>query len=313
MRFRAAVLAAAIVLIGFGCGDPAGNSGEAKIDSTAADAEVRRVEEIRTAMKAIEPFFRPMVKPGRFDWLATYKEPGETFDQYMDADPSIPTAEKQTIFVVPLGKFNDEQKRVIAIASEFLSVFYDLPVKTLPARSIPENLSERDVRRPRKKQLRQIRTGYILDNVLPEIMPDDAAALIAFTDEDLFPDSSMNYVFGQASLDSRVGVWSLARLDDNADRQTFTERTIKIAAHETGHMFSMRHCTKYECLMSGTNHLGETDRRPLDACPECMAKICWFSRVALKERYEKLADLCRRFGLNGEAATFAKKAAAVSR
>ena len=34
--------------------------------------------------------------------------------------------------------------------------------------------------------------------------------------------------------------------------------------HETGHMFSMRHCTKYECLMSGTNHMGETDRRPLE-------------------------------------------------
>ena len=41
-----------------------------------------------------------------------------------------------------------------------------------------------------------------------------------------------------------------------------------VIAHETGHMFSMRHCTKYECLMSGTNHLNETDRRPIDACPE---------------------------------------------
>src|SRR3712207_7363776 len=37
-------------------------------------------------------------------------------------------------------------------------------------------------------------------------------------------------------------------------------RTLKIAAHETGHMFSVRHCTKYECVMNGSNHLGETDR-----------------------------------------------------
>ena len=46
----------------------------------------------------------------------------------------------------------------------------------------------------------QVRTGYILDDVLRPMLPGDAAALIAFTNEDLFPDSSMNYVFGQASL-----------------------------------------------------------------------------------------------------------------
>ena len=68
-------------------------------------------------------------------------------------------------------------------------------------------------------------------------------------------------------------------LADNTGEQGFLKRTLKVAAHETGHMFSMRHCTKFECVMSGTNHLAETDRRPIDACPECTAKICWFSDV----------------------------------
>ena len=129
---------------------------------------------------------------------------------------------------------------------------------------------------------RQIKTGFILNDILKPIIPTDAAALIAFTTEDLYPDESMNYVFGQASLEDRVGVWSLSRLDDNTDEMGFLRRTLKIAAHETGHMFSMRHCTKWECLMSGTNHLAETDSRPIDACPECTAKICWLTESVKK-------------------------------
>ncbi|MCA1590457.1 MAG: hypothetical protein LC734_08730, partial [Acidobacteria bacterium] len=74
-----------------------------------------------------------------------------------------------------------------------------------------------------------------------------------------------------------------------------------------GHMFGIRHCTKYECVMSGTNHLGETDRRPLDACPECMAKICWMTKTKPVDRYRKLADFSRKNNLKVEAAEFDQK------
>ena len=43
------------------------------------------------------------------------------------------------------------------------------------------------------------------------------------------------------------------------------------ATHETGHMFSMLHCTAYECCMCGSNHREESDRRPVYLCPECTA------------------------------------------
>ena len=56
---------------------------------------------------------------------------------------------------------------------------------------------------------RQVKTGYFLNEVLPGLLPNNAAALIAFTNDDLYPDESMNYVFGQASFDRRVGIWSL--------------------------------------------------------------------------------------------------------
>jgi hypothetical protein len=124
-----------------------------------------------------------------------------------------------------------------------------------------------------------------------------------------------NYVFGQASLEKRVGVWSLWRLGrDNgkpASADLLLARTLKIAMHETGHMFSMRHCIKYECLMSGTNHLDETDRRPLDACPECAAKISWAMRYPLADRYKNLAAFWKRFGRVTEEREMLDKAGAL--
>ncbi len=135
-------------------------------------------------------------------------------------------------------------------------------------------------------------------------LADDAVVMLTFTASDLFPGPEWNYVFGMASLNDRVGVWSIHRLGnpDNSreEYQQCLIRTLKLASHETGHMFSMPHCTKYECNMSGVNHLGETDRRPLDACPECMAKICWGLKYNPAERYQKLAEFFKNQSLEKE-------------
>lgn len=266
--------------------------------------------EIRAAMAKIVPFFKPMAEPQDYDWLAAHHEPGQTFNEYLESGPTIPTKERRTIYVLPLGSFSRAQARVIEITAGFLEAFYGLPVKRLPQRAFTATYP--NVRFNDLMHTRQIKTGHILNDVLPPLLPPDGAALIAFTTDDLYPDPSMNYVFGQASLDKRVGAWSLYRLSDRATSDKFIHRVIKIAAHETGHMFSMRHCTKYECVMSGTNHLGETDRRPIDACPECMAKVCWLSQVEPKTRYERLAKFCRTNKLVTDAQDFEKKARALS-
>ena len=263
---------------------------------------------VLSAINAVEPFFKPMGKPKPYEWLGAYNEPGQTFDEYLASEPTMPTAERQKLYVLPLGKFTSAQKRVIDAAAEYLATFYDLPVGKLPGQ--PLNATYPNIRLNDFTHTRQVKTGYILNDLLPKSLPKDAAALIAFTDQDLYPDDTMNYVFGQASLEGRVGVWSLFRLEKAASYDTFLRRTLKIAAHETGHMFSMRHCTKYECVMSGTNQLAETDSRPIDACPQCMAKICWLSKVLPSARYTALATFCRGHGLEKEAAEFVKKAAA---
>ena len=286
-------------------------SGSPSNTATAKQVDPRQAE-LTAVMKAVEPFFTPMGKPQPGDWLASHPESGQTFEEYVNSNPNVPTAERRTIYIMPLGKFNSTQLKIIAETQEYMRAFFGLPIKTMPQRSLPATFAAGDSRMKGYPARRQIRTGFIMDKILAPALPKDAAALIAFTNEDLFPDPSMNYVFGQASLEDRVGVWSLARLGEKADQTTFLKRTLRIAVHETAHMFGFKHCTKYECVMSGTNSLAETDRRPIDTCPECMAKICWMTNTKSKDRYEKLAAFCEKYGLVKEADEFRKKASAVT-
>jgi archaemetzincin len=250
-----------------------------------------------------------MGKPGSTDWLASHQETGQTFEEYINEDPTLPTAERQKLYVLPLGRFSAIQKKVIAVTSDYLRAFYGLPVELLPER--PLTITYPHTRENALTHTKQVKTDYLLDEVLPSLLPQDAAALLAFTADDLYPDETMNFVFGQASFDKRVGVWSLRRLGERASYELFLHRTLKVAIHETGHMFSIRHCTKYECVMSGTNHLAETDSRPIDACPEEMAKIAWLSHVEPKTRYQRLEIVCRKNGMPKEADEFRRKAAAL--
>ena len=316
MFFRSltnSVLAAGVSLLSLMCLSCAGGPPtETPAPEIPAPQTVKASDRILKEMKAIEPFFEPMGEPGAMDWLATYPEGGQTFEQYINGNPVRATGERRTIYIQPLGKFTAEEYKVVELTSEFMTAFYNLPVKLLPKEDMDEPLSLEDYRIHKSWKVRQIRTGYILDEVLLPKLPADAAALIAFTAEDLYPNEAMNFVFGQASLQNRVGVWSLYRLKEgNARYETFLARTLKIAMHETGHMFSIAHCTKYKCVMSGTNGNFETDVHPLDACPEDAAKIAWAMEYPARERYRRLAEFCERNGLSQDARSFREKLKAV--
>ncbi len=281
------ILLLSVWFIAFGC-----SSIERPASNVAADKPDQRVEQLKLQREAVVRFFEPM-QIREMDWLQTQQEAGETFEQYIASNPTLPTEKRRTIYIQPIGKFTTEQRNAIRVTAEYMREFYNLPVRLNADRQLAKVPA--DMRRMSGyPQRQQIRTQYFLDDVLPKLVTDDAAAVIAFTDSDLYPGDTWAFVFGQATFAERVGVWSLHRLGDIAiesdnqkDRLLF--RTLKIAMHETGHMFSMRHCTKYECLMSGTNHLAETDRRPVDNCPECMAKLAWAMDYDPAERYERLA------------------------
>jgi archaemetzincin len=286
---------------------------DAQKTSPAFDERALRLVKIKDS---VAPFFELMGKPDEYDWLAHFNEPGQTFEEYINGNPALPTDARRIVYIQPVGDFTASQRRVLEQTADYLSAFFNLPVKMNELRglgNIPDGM-QRVL--PRSGQ-RQIKTGYFLENLLPPMLSEDAAALICFTNEDLYPGDEWYFVFGQATLEKRVGVWSLSRLG-NPDKseneyRKFLARTLKIAMHETGHMFSMLHCTKYECLMSGSNHLGETDRHPLDVCPECMAKISWAMNYEPSTRYRKLAEFSKRQNWMDEEKSFIAKAEAVEK
>ncbi len=186
---------------------------------------------------------------------------------------------------------------------------FSVPVKTLGFLAL-DAIPEKARRTSPLTQREQLLTSYLLEEVLPPRRPADAVALLAITTTDLWPGEGWNFVFGQASLTERVGVWSSARYGDpNGGDEAYRQcllRMLKVATHETGHMFGIAHCTAYECGMNGSNNLAETDRGPLAFCPECSAKLWWACGAKPDRWYAGLTEFAEKHELKAEAALWKK-------
>jgi archaemetzincin len=260
-------------------------------------------------IEALTPLHTRMAPPGPNDWLATHKESGQSFKAYRASSPRVPTPDRQTIFIQPIGAFSNDSARILDLTAELLGVFYGLPVRVaapLPLSVVPAHAQ----RINSFTHDEQLLSPYILYDVLKPRLPTNAALYIALTTADLWPGEGWNFVFGQASLKDRVGVYSIAR---NGNPATSPEafrlcllRTLKIATHECGHMVSIHHCTAWECGMCGSNSRPESDRRPLEFCPECMAKVCWADGYDPARRFAALAAFCTSNGLAPEAALYSQ-------
>ena len=274
-------------------------------------AKERRYQEIE---KRLTPLATPLARPRPGDWLAEHKEQGQTFAQYIAAAPVLKSEELTTIYVCLLGDFTPQQQKVLDTTQKYLQVVYQVPVKVhkkMPLADLP----------PRAKRVHptwggeQILTTYVLDEVLQPDRPQDALAYLAFTASDLYPEPSWNFVFGQASLRERTGVWSIHRNGDPAESpesfQLCLRRTLHTASHETGHILTMHHCKAFDCNMNGVNSLDEADRKPLVFCPVCLRKLCWNLQVEPKAYLGELEAFCREHGLKDEEAWYKQARAAL--
>jgi len=280
---------AIVLLLIFGISFPVGQA--MAQDVLAVKAAGRKLLRLQT--KLAPP------RPG--DWLAGHRELGQTFDQYIAANPNRPNAQRTTIYLQPIGNFEGAQQRLLYDTVEMMRVFFGTRVETLekmPLKVIPPQA----MRLPAGAYGPQILTGYVLNEVLKPQRPRDAVAVLALTTADLWPGEGWNFVFGQASLRERVGVWSVARFGDPAlDYAKTLRRTIATATHETGHMLGIPHCIAFECGMNGSNSLAESDGRRIGFCGECEQKIWWGCKVDPVKRHEALLDFMTRSGLEREA------------
>jgi archaemetzincin len=249
-------------------------------------------------------------KPG--DWRREHPEPDQTYSQYLASRPVRIDRQRKVLYIQPLGEFDATQRKILDETAEYLGIYFQIQVKTredLPLSVIPAR-AQRD---RRDLGWKQILSTYVLDEVLRPKLPDDACAYLALTTSDLWPGQGWNFVFGQASITERVGVWSIWRNGDphggEDPYRLCLRRTLKTASHETGHIFSMQHCTFYECNMCGSNHRDESDRQPLWLCPICLAKLCHATGADPLKRYQALARFANQHGLKPEEEFYEKAAA----
>lgn len=250
--------------------------------------------------------FDPIPIPHSGDWLSVQQEPGQTFDDFANGNPRKPDGRKNVIYLTPLGDFQEGAGPSLKILRECAEAYFMMEVRINPPVRI--NKSRFATRSNPVTGNFQLLTLDILTHLKKHI-PLDAFCMLGITMDDLYPGEDWNFVFGQASLSSGTGVFSFARYDpafygnirDKDYTELLTARCCKVLVHEIAHMFSLSHCIYYHCLMNGSNHLAESDARPMHLCPVCLHKIYHAVGFNVVQHYQKLFYFFRSAGFGKEA------------
>jgi archaemetzincin len=235
-------------------------------------------------------------KPG--DWLASVPEKGQTLAEYMEECVNRRTDDRKEIVIQPLGDGIAGRAALLDRVREYAAIYFGTEVRVEPALPVPKGTW--DARRGQCD-------GDAILRFLENRLPGKALAFVGLCEEDLWS-GDLNFVFGVATLRRRTGVYSLARYGGDGEA-AFLRRTLKVLAHETGHILGMEHCVRWECVMNGSNSLAETDRAPAFPCPECHGKLRWNTGFDPARRWAALAAFLDGAGLAAEAA-FARRQAA---
>ncbi|UCD28685.1 MAG: hypothetical protein JSV03_16670 [Planctomycetota bacterium] len=261
-----------------------------------------------TLKRALIPdkHFEPIPAPKAHDWLAVHPERGQTFDDFVKSKANRPGKKRSKIYLQPLGQFTKERSPSLESLRDYAAAYFGMKVEVLPTLDLAE--AKLTTRTNQFTRNRQILTDDVLI-FLKKKLPADAYCLLAITMEDLYPDESWNFVFGQASLRERVAVYSFARYDPAFYGQQrgkdyekiLLRRSCKVLVHETAHMFGILHCIYFRCVLNGSNHLQESDARPMHLCPVCLRKLQHSIGFDMAKRYGNLYRFYQKAGFNEEA------------
>jgi archaemetzincin len=244
------------------------------------------------------PLFGPTPQPKRGGWLDCHEEVGQTFRSFVNSTKIEPKSQRNTIVLVLIGDPPDAS--IIEALRRYISAFFQLNVCVIdPVQLETINITTRNNHFTGNRQLL---TGdclqYILSVKRQESLCHSCVAAVGVTLEDLYPDPDWNFVFGQATFAEGVGVFSLARFlpswvgdtpDPVEERKIILRRACAIMTHEIGHIFGLRHCIYFHCLMNGVNNLAELVAGTLFECPVCLKKLCESFAWDVMKRYQDMA------------------------
>jgi archaemetzincin len=181
--------------------------------------------------------------------------------------------EKEGIILVSCGLF--ENKLVNRVASDVSMVFH-----------VPVYLKEcmLDVNQFYNPGRRQYDANAVL-KMISEIAPREALKAIGMLRVDLYI-PILTYIFGQASLNGKVGVVSLYRLRNEhyglpSDYDLLIERFSKVIIHELGHTYGLIHCSNPVCVMRSSTYVEDIDQKEKEFCYRCRAELNRIELLAL--------------------------------
>jgi archaemetzincin len=258
------------------------------------------------AFQADTEDFQSKRPPQPGEWLSRFHETGMSFDEYVASRPTQRKGNRNILVLQPIGPYSKKEREQLNELVRFTEAFFDSRVRLAQVAPLPK--SGQRLRQGDRGQWVQHHTRRILRDLEDSYLPDDALCVLGVTMEDLYPEPTWNYVFGEATFEKRVGVYSLARYqarfwgerDTPESRRVALLRSFKVLAHETGHMFSLPHCRRYECLMNGSNSLEEMDRQTIEPCSVCLKMLQYNLRFDIRARYGRLMAIYDRNGLSSQ-------------
>jgi archaemetzincin len=128
-----------------------------------------------------------------------------------------------------------------------------------------------------KENFNSVRHQFLSERVLEFISNNFKGRTLGILDEDLYT-GELNFIFGQAQMRGKAAIISIHRLKptfykNEADKDLLTQRVVKEAIHEVGHMLGLNHCNSSGCVMNFSNTIIDVDRKTKDLCDSCKNKL----------------------------------------
>ena len=184
--------------------------------------------------------------------------------------------EEGLVISVHIVVFGTGQPRVEHFLERELKAFFSaLGIKALVNVShyeyLPASLD------PSRQQLPSGPFLRFLDTFNPN---DTSSVKLGIVSEDMFSNlhENLNFIFGEAYINGKSCIISIARLDPRFYDLTFDEnryhgRVVKEAVHELGHVLGLNHCDNVRCIMHFSNCIEDTDIKQLQLCASCSEEL----------------------------------------